>query len=43
MRTLSNSEDPDEMSHNAAFRKGLRCMQRGNDLRRNERNVLWKL
>ena len=28
MSTLANSEDPDEKSHNAAFRQGLHCLQR---------------
>ena len=26
MGTLENSEDPDEMLHNAAFHQGLRCL-----------------
>ena len=26
MRTLSNSKDPDEMLHSAAFRQGLHCL-----------------
>ena len=26
MGTLSNSEDPDEMQHNAAFHLGLHCL-----------------
>ena len=26
MSTLANSEDPDEMPHNAAFHQGLRCL-----------------
>ena len=26
MRTLSNSEDPDEMLHNVAFHHGLHCL-----------------
>ena len=25
MGTLANSEDPDEMQHNAAFHQGLHC------------------
>ena len=25
---LANSEDPDEMQHNAAFHQGLHCLQR---------------
>ena len=28
MRTLSNSEDPDEMLHSAAFHQGLHCLLR---------------
>ena len=26
--TLANSEDPDEMQHNAAFHQGLHCLLR---------------
>ena len=26
MGTLANSEDPDEMLHNAAFQQGLHCL-----------------
>ena len=26
--TLANSEDPDEMHHNAAFHQGLHCLLR---------------
>ena len=28
MVTLANSEDPDEMQHNAAFHQGLHCLLR---------------
>ena len=28
MCTLANSEDPDEMLHNAAFHQGLHCLLR---------------
>ena len=28
MGTLENSEDPDEMPHNAAFHQGLHCLQK---------------
>ena len=28
MSTLANSEDPDEMPHDAAFHQGLRCLLR---------------
>ena len=31
-RTLGNSEDPDEMQHNAAFHQGLHCLLYQNDL-----------
>ena len=27
MGILANKEDPDEMQHNAAFHKGLHCLQ----------------
>ena len=30
MDTLANSEDPDEMPHNAAFHQGLHCLLRRN-------------
>ena len=30
MGTIANSEDPDEMPHNAAFHQGLHCLQRQN-------------
>ena len=30
MGTLTNSEDPDEMQHNAAFHQGLHCLLRQN-------------
>ena len=30
MGILTNSEDPDEMLHNAAFHQGLRCLLRQN-------------
>ena len=28
MGTLANSDDPDEMQHNAAFHQGLHCLLR---------------
>ena len=28
MSTFANSEDPDEMKHNAAFHQGTHCLQR---------------
>ena len=28
MGNLANSEDPDEMQHNAAFHQGLHCLRR---------------
>ena len=30
MGTLANSEDPDEMLHDAAFHQGLQCLLRQN-------------
>ena len=27
MGTLANSDDPDEMQHDAAFHQGLHCLQ----------------
>ena len=30
MGTLANSEDPDEMPHNATFHQGLQCLLRQN-------------
>ena len=30
MGTLANSEDPDEMPHDAAFHQGLQCLLRQN-------------
>ena len=30
MGTYANSEDPDEMLHNAAFHQGLHCLLRQN-------------
>ena len=33
MSTFANSEDPDEMQHNAAFHQGLHCLQRLNIFR----------
>ena len=30
--TLANSEDPDEMQHNAAFHQGLHCLKGKKDL-----------
>ena len=42
MGTLANSEDPDEMQHNAAFHQGLHCLLR---LKRSPEkfNFCWKL
>ena len=30
MGTMANSEDPDEMPHNAAFHQGLHCLLKQN-------------
>ena len=37
MGTLANSEDPDEMSHNAAFLHGLHCLLRQNSSLKKEK------
>ena len=43
MGTLANTEDPDEMPHNAAFHQGLHCLLAKSIFR--ERNIIffWKL
>ena len=39
MNTLANSEDPDEMQHNAAFHQGLHCLPRlGTEIHHNIEN-----
>ena len=38
MSTLSNSEDSDEMPHNAAFHQGLHCLLRQN--RSSEKEII---
>ena len=39
MNTLANSEDPDEMQHNAAFHQGLHCLLRlGTEIHHNIEN-----
>ena len=40
-KTLANSEDPDEMQHNAAFHQDLHCLVRSNHLQ-GQRNVIIK-
>ena len=42
MRTLANSEGPDEMPHDVAFHQGLHCLTRQNDLQR-KKYIFWKL
>ena len=39
MGTLTNSEDPDEMPHLAAFHQGLHCLLRQIDLLRKKYNI----
>ena len=46
MGTLANSEDPDEMQHNAAFHQGLHCLLRfrqtsGTEKHQNLENSTW--
>ena len=43
MSTLANSEDPDEMPHNAAFHQGLHCLLDKNDLKRKTYYFIWIL
>ena len=44
MDNLANSEDPDEMPHNAAFHQVLHCLLRKKgDLQRKENNILESL
>ena len=45
MGTLVNSEDPDEMPHNAAFHQGLLCLLSQIDFHRKECKIIleiWK-
>ena len=42
MGTLANSEDPDEMQHNAAFHQGLHCLLRSNHLQGQKYIRIWK-
>ena len=42
MLTLENSEDPDEMQHDAAFHQDLHCLSRKIDLKRMKYNFIWK-
>ena len=37
---MTNSEDPDEMAHNAAFHHGLHCFSRQIDLQRKKCNIV---
>ena len=37
--TLTNSKDPDEMPHNAAYHQGLRCLSR--KTRSSEKNTFF--
>ena len=43
MGALANSEDPDEMQHNAAFHQGLHCLLRQDQSSEKEYNIFWKL
>ena len=43
MGTLANSEDSDEMPHNAAFHQGLHCLLRQNHLLGTEIHLNWKM
>ena len=39
MGTFTNSEDPDEMPHNAAFHQGLHCLLGKKDLQTKRYNI----
>ena len=41
MSTFANSEEPDEMQHNAAFHQGLHC--KGKNLQTKEYNIFLKI
>ena len=40
--TLGNSEDPDEMPHNAAFHQGLQCLLKIKSIFRERNTILIK-
>ena len=41
MDTLANSEETDEMPHNATFHQGLQCLLRQNLSLEKEKNMFW--
>ena len=41
MSTFENSEDPDEMQHNAAFHQGLHCLIGKKDFQTKEFNIFF--
>ena len=43
MGTLANSEDPDKMSHNAAFHHGLHCLLRQNQSLKKEKHSFFEI
>ena len=43
MRTLANSEDPDEMLHDAAFHQGHDCLLKSNAFQRNKYIFFFKI
>ena len=40
--TFANSEDPDEMQHNASFHQGLHCLYMKKDLQTREYNIFFE-
>ena len=40
---IENSEYPDEMTHNAAFRQGLQCLLRQNQYSDQKRNIFFEI
>ena len=42
MGTLTNSKDPDEMQHNAAFHQGLHCLQKVKNIFLQENTIFFE-
>ena len=43
MDTLANSEDTNEMPHNATFYQGLHCLLRQNRSSEKEKDIFWEI
>ena len=42
MSTFANSEEPDEMQHNATFRQDLHCLKGKKELQIKEYNIVFQ-